>query len=78
MNRWLLLFQFGSIVISLLVSRAIFTAIMSRLSRGNGCSPNFVSKPTGSSLLFGGTFVVVWFVLSFLAVLAWMLLRRAG
>jgi threonine/homoserine/homoserine lactone efflux protein len=51
---------------------------MSRLSRGNGLSPNFVSSPTGSALLFGVTFVVVWFVVSFLAVLARMLLRRVG
>jgi len=77
-NRWLLLFQFGSVVVSLLVSRAIFTAIMSRFSRGEGQSSDFISTPAGSALLFGATFMVVWFVLSFLAVLAWMLLRRAG
>ena len=78
MNRWLLLFQFGSVVISLLVSQAIFTAIMSRLSRGDGHSSTLISTPAGSALLFGATFVVVWFVLSFLAVLAWVLFRRAG
>ena len=78
MNRWLLLVQFGSVVISLLVSRAIFTAITSRFSRGEGQSSNLLLTPAGNALLFGVTFVVVWFVVSFLAVLAWMLVRRAG
>ena len=78
MNRLLVLFQLGSMVISWFVSRAVFNAIASRLSRGSEQSPSFFTTPGGSALLFGITFVVVWFALSFLALLGWMLLRRAA
>jgi len=76
-NRLLFLFQLGSAVIAFLMSRAIVTAITSRLSRGAEQGPSFFTTPGGSALLFGVTFVVVWFVLSLLALLGWMLLRRA-
>lgn len=77
MNRLLLLFQVGSVVISLLVSRTIVNAIMSRLSRGSEQAPSFFATPAGSSLLSGVTFVVVWVGLSLVAVLGWLWLRKA-
>jgi hypothetical protein len=75
LNRLLLLFQLGSVVISLFVSRAIFGVITSRLSRGSAQEPSFFTTPGGSSLLFGITFVVVWFAVSSLAVVGWLWLR---
>ena len=77
MNRLLFLFQLGSVVVAFLLSRAIVAAITSRLSRGAEQGPSFFTTPGGSALLFGVTFVVVWFALSLLALLGWLWLRRA-
>ena len=76
MNRLIFLFQLGSAVVAFLVSRAIVTAITSRLSRGAEQEPSFFTTPSGNALLFGITFVVVWFSLSLLALLGWLALRR--
>ena len=77
MNRLLLVFQVGSVLVAYLLSRVLVAAIASRLSRGPEQEPRFFTTPGGSALLFGGTFVVVWFALCLLAVLVWLALRRA-
>ena len=77
MNRLLFAVQLGSVVVAFLLSRAIVTAITSRLSRGAAPGPSFFATPGGSALLFGVTFVVVWFALCLLAVLGWLAMRRA-
>jgi len=77
-NHLLFLFQLGSAIVSLFVSRAIVSAITSRLDRGAEQGPSFFTTPGGSALLFGVTFVVVWSALSLLAVLGWLALRRAA
>ena len=56
--------------------RAIVTAITSRLTRGAEQGPNFFTTPSGNALLFGITFVVVWFSLSLFALLGWLTFRR--
>jgi len=75
-NRLIFLLQLGSAVVAFLVSRAIVTAITSRLARGAEQAPTFFTTPSGSALLFGLTFVVVWFTLSLLALLGWLTFRR--
>ena len=77
MNRLLLVFQVGSVLVAYLLSRMIVVWITSRLSRGPEQGPSYFTTPGGSALLFGGTFVVVWFALCALAVLGWLWLRRA-
>ena len=77
MNRLLLLFQFGSVLVAYLLSRLIVAAIMSRLNRGAEQGQSFFATPGGGTLLFAGTFVLVWFAVCLLAVFAWLLLRRA-
>ena len=76
MNRLVLLFQVGSVLVAYLLSRLIVGAIVSRMSRGAEQGPSFFATPGGSALLFGVTFVVVWFALCLVAVLAWMALKR--
>ncbi len=76
MNRLLLVFQVGSVLVAYLLSRLIVGAILSRMSRGAEQGPSFFSTPGGSALLFGATFVVVWFAFCLVAVLAWIALKR--
>ena len=78
MNRLLLLFQVGSVLVAYLLSRLIVGAIVSRISRGAEQGPSYFATSGGSTLLFGLTFVVVWFALCGLAVLGWLWLRRGG
>jgi hypothetical protein len=78
MNRLLLLFQVGSVLVAYLLSRLIVGAIVSRISRGAEQGPSYFATPGGSALLFGLTFVVVWFALCGLAVLGWLWLHRGG
>ena len=77
MKHLLPVFQVASLIVSILVSRVIHAVIVSKLSRGTEQGQGFLATPGGSAILFGLTFVVVWFMLSFLAVFGWMLLRRA-
>ena len=76
MERLLFLFQLGSVVIAFFASRVILNAIMIRLSRGAEQGPSFFTTPGGSALLFGITFVVVWFAVSLLFVGGWLFLRK--
>lgn len=78
MNRLLLLLQVGSVLVAYLLSRLIVGAIVSRMSRGAEQGPGFFATPGGSALLFGVTFVVVWFALCLLAVLGWIGLRKGA
>ena len=77
MKHLLPIFQVASLIVSVLVSRVIHAAIVSKLSRGTEQGQGFLATRGGSAILFGMAFVVVWFVLSFLAVFGWMLLHRA-
>ncbi|MCL4204578.1 MAG: hypothetical protein KJ000_18990 [Pirellulaceae bacterium] len=70
MNVLVFLLQLGSVIVSLLVSRWILAAIVSRQAS------NFRTPPGRNAVLFGVTFVIVWFVISFVAVLGWLLLHR--
>jgi len=78
MNRLLLVFQVGSVLVAYVLSRMIVVWITSRLSRGPEQGPSFFATPGGSALLFGLTFVVVWFALCLLAVLGWIWLRKGA
>jgi hypothetical protein len=72
----LLLFQLGSLVIAFLVTRALLPAIMHELGRKSDQALRLFTTPVGSAVLFGITFVAVWFGLSLLAVVGWLLLRK--
>jgi len=53
MNRLVLLFQVGSVLVAYLLSRLIVGAIISRMSRGAEQGPSFFAMPRGSALLSG-------------------------
>ena len=72
MNLLLFLFQVGSVIVSLLVSRQILAAIVSKQDS------SFRMAPGRNAVLFGVTFVIVWFAISFVAVLGWLLLHRSA
>lgn len=73
MDRYLPLVPLASIVIAAILSRLATRRIVDWLSNPVAEKPHFLTTPMGIAVLFAGVFVVVWFAVSFLLVIPWLL-----
>jgi len=69
------LVSFGSVVVSIIVSRILTVRVLDTLNRRAKGKPHSFDTPAGSACLFAILFVVVWCLVSLIAYLPWLVVH---